>query len=208
MPTRGAGSLTSVAVRETPARSRRAARPWRRHGRHGRWRKAVIAVAVALILLVTATARLLIWPAVGMPGKVSAIVMLAGPGNLLARAVDLAREHRAPYLVISLGTPQSGNVCPPRIPRVTLICFNPVPASTQGEAEFVGTLARRHDWRSVSLVTITPQDTRARLRVERCFPGRVYVVTEPPAPSQTNWPYQIVYQWGALLKALIFQRTC
>jgi hypothetical protein len=143
-----------------------------------------------------------------MPSKVSAIVMLAGPGNLLSRAVDLAREHRAPFLVISLGRPQSGNQCPARVPTVRLICFNPVPASTQGEAEFVGKLATRYHWKSVALVTITPQDTRGRLRIERCFPGRVYAVTAPPSPSETNWPYQLVYEWGALLKALLLQRSC
>lgn len=172
------------------------------------WRTAAIALAVVIAMLAAATARLFIWPAQGMPDRVSAIVMLAGPGDLLSRAVDLAHDHRAPFLVVSLGTPESGNQCPPRIPGVMLLCFNPVPASTQGEAEFVGRLARKYGWRSVALVTITPQDTRARLRIERCFAGRVYAVTAPPDPSQTNWPYQIVYQWGALLKALILQRSC
>ena len=51
-------------------------------------------------------------------------------------------------------------------------------------------------------------DTRARLRIGRCFGGRVYAVTAPPAPSQTNWPYQIAYKWGALMKALLLQRSC
>jgi hypothetical protein len=183
-------------------------RPAAQHRRRITWRTGLLALAAAIALLAAATARLLIWPAQGMPNKVSAIVLLAGPGNLLNRAVGLARAHRAPFLVISLGTPQSGNQCPPRIPHVTLVCFNPVPASTQGEAEYVGRLARRYHWRSIAIVTLTPQDTRARIRVGRCFPGHVYAVTSPPAPSQTNWPYQIVYQWGALLKALIFQRSC
>jgi hypothetical protein len=75
-------------------------------------------------------------------------------------------------------------------------------------AEYIGRLARRYHWRSVALVTITPQDTRARLRVQRCFAGPVYVVTTPPDPSQTSWPYQLAYQWGALLKALILQPSC
>ena len=36
--------------------------------------------------------------------------------------------------------------------------------------------------------------------------GSVYVITAPlPASS---WPYQIAYEWGALLKALVVQRTC
>ena len=173
-----------------------------------RLRRALAVVIVVLALLAAASARLFVWPASGMPAKVNAIVMLAGPGNLLPSAVDLARQHRAQYLVVSLGTPQSGNPCPAAIHGVKIICFNPVPASTQGEAEFVGRLAKRYHWRSVSVVTITSQDTRARLRVERCFAGQVYVVTVPPDPAYTNWPYQIAYQWAALIKALALQRSC
>lgn len=154
------------------------------------------------------TARLFVWPARGMPAEVSAIVVIDGPGNVLSRAIQLARQHRPRFLVVSLGTPGSSYLCPRPIPGIRLICFNPKPASTAGEAEYVGRLARRYHWRSVALVTITPQGTRARLRVDRCFGGPVYVMTTPPDPSQTSWPYQIVYQWGALLKALFLQTSC
>jgi len=167
----------------------------------------VLAVVV-LVLLTAATARLFVWPARGVPAKVDAIVMLAGPGKLQPAALHLARQHRAPYLVISLGTPPSGYHCPAPISGVKTICFNPVPATTQGEAEYFGRLAKRYHWRSVLVVTITSQDTRARLRVERCFAGHVYVATVPPDPSYTNWPYQIAYQWAALFKALVLQRSC
>ena len=87
-----------------------------------------------------------------------------------------------------------------------MICFDPNPATTQGEAEFAGRLARRYHWRSIALVTTTPQDTRARLRLERCFSGEVYVVTAP-LPAQ-DWPHALVYEWGATLKALFLQRAC
>jgi hypothetical protein len=89
---------------------------------------------------------------------------------------------------------------------VKVICFKPNPANTRGEAEFVGRLARKYRWQSVALVTITPQDSRARLRVARCFAGPVYVMTAPLHKSA--WPYQIAYEWGALAKALIIQRSC
>jgi hypothetical protein len=36
-----------------------------------------------------------------MPTTVDAIVMLAGPGDRLPAALQLAREHRAPVLVVS-----------------------------------------------------------------------------------------------------------
>ena len=180
-----------------------------RPARRRRWLRRALALGVGVLVLVTAaTARLIVWPARGLPAKVDAIVMLAGPGKLQPAALDLARQHRAPYLVISLGTPPSGNHCPAPVAGVRIICFNPVPATTQGEAEFFGRLAKRYHWRSVAVVTITSQDTRARLRVGRCFAGHVYVDTVPPDPSFTSWPYQIAYQWAALFKALVLQRSC
>jgi hypothetical protein len=152
------------------------------------------------------TARLFIWPDKGMPAQVDAIVMLDGLGDTLGVAVRLAREHRAPFLVVSQGTPESGDPCPRPMPRVKLICFNPTPATTQGEAEFAGRLASKYHWRSVALVAITPQASRARLRVERCFAGPVYMVTAPVALA--SWPYEITYEWGAMIKALVLQRRC
>ena len=175
--------------------------------RWGRWvRRGLIALAIVVIVAAAATARLFVWPDRGMPARVSAIVALDVPNATLATALSLAAQHRAPYLVISLGTPESGYGCPRPVPRVTLICFNPSPGTTQGEAEFVGRLARAHHWRSVAVVTITPQDSRARLRIERCFAGPVYVVATPI--PLTSWPYRISYEWGALTKALVFQRSC
>jgi len=49
---------------------------------------ATVAVALAFGVV---TARLFVWPAQGMPAGVSAIVMLAGPGNRLPVALRLAR---------------------------------------------------------------------------------------------------------------------
>ena len=152
------------------------------------------------------TVRLLVWPAQGMPTRVSAIVMLAGPGNRLPVALQLAREHRAPVLVVSRGWEGYGGPCPPPVPGVKLICFDPDPPDTRGEAEAVGRLAKQYRWRSIVLVAIPTQDTRARMVVERCFGGSTYVVTAPlPVGS---WPYQIVYGWGALIKALVVDRSC
>jgi hypothetical protein len=174
---------------------------WRMHRR-----MVLMALAMAVIIVSVVTARLFVWPDQGMPARVSAIVMLDSPGNSVSAAVSLARQHRAPYLVISEGSYLSSYGCPSPIPRVKLICFNPVPATTQGEAEFVGRLAKKYHWRSIAVVTITPQDSRARLRVERCFAGPVYVVTRSVALA--SWPYEIAYEWGAMIKALVFQRSC
>jgi len=169
-------------------------------------RRAFAAVMALIAAFLLVTARLFVWPAEGMPASVSAIVMLAGPGDRLPVALRLAREHRAPMLVVSQGWQGYGGPCPPAVPGVKLMCFNPNPGNTRGEAEFAGRLAQRYHWRSMVLVTTRAQDTRARIIAERCFGGSVYVITAPlPASS---WPYQIAYEWGALLKALVVQRTC
>jgi hypothetical protein len=171
-----------------------------------RWRIALIVLTAVVVTVSALTARLFVWPEQSMPARVSAIVMLDSPGNTVSDALRVAHQHRAPFLVISLGTPLSGYRCPAPLPRVKLICFNPKPATTQGEAEFVGRLARNYHWQSIAVVTITPQASRARLRVERCFAGPVYVVATPI--TLTSWPYQLAYEWGAMIKALVLQRRC
>lgn len=163
-------------------------------------------MVAVLVAFCAVTARLLVWPAQGMPARVSAIVMLAGPGNRLPVALQLARQRRAPVLVVSLGSHGYSGPCPSPVPGVRLICFDPDPGTTQGEAETLGRLARKYRWTSVVVVATRPQDTRARMLVKRCFGGSTYVVTAPLPLS--SWPYQIAYGWGALLKALVVDRAC
>lgn len=177
--------------------------------RRGRpWKTTLLALVAGLFLFSVATIRLFVMPDRGMPAKVSAIVMLNGPGDRLGTALHLARQHRAPFVVISRGSAAygHGNDCAPRIPHEKIICFDPSPSTTRAEAEFLGRLAKRYRWSSVALVTSTAQDSRARLRVGRCFAGSVYVVTIPLPLS--SWPYQVVYQWGATVKAVLLQRAC
>jgi hypothetical protein len=166
-------------------------------------------LAVLLAGLGVATATLLVWPAQGIPASVDAIVMMNGPGNRLDTALALGWEHKAPMLVISRGSSQwahSGN-CAPQIPKVTVICFVPAPETTQGEAEFFGRLARRYHWKTVALVTITPQITPGRIWLGRCLPGvTVYAVAAPL--SELRWLEMVPYEWGSILKAELIDRSC
>lgn len=177
------------------------------HGLIRGWRRKVLALAgVLIVAFAAATMRLLVWPVQGAPSNVNAIVMLAGPGNRLPFALRLAREHLAPVLVVSQGWMGYGGPCPAPVPRVRLICFDPNPGNTRGEAEYVGRLAKRYDWHSILVVATQPQAVRAQLLARRCFSGQAYVVTAPiPAGS---WPYQLAYGWGALFKAVFLVRAC
>jgi len=195
-----AANGTPGAPHDSPARKRVI---WRKHRR-----LVAVTLVICIMAISAATARLFVWPDRGMPAYVSAIAMLDGPGDRLDTALDLAWQHRASFVVISRGSPAFGHGgdCAPVIPHVKVICFDPDPATTRGEAEFIGRLARMYHWRSLVLVTITTQDSRARLRMERCFSGPVYVVTAPP--PWYAWPYEIAYEWAATVKALVFQSGC
>jgi uncharacterized SAM-binding protein YcdF (DUF218 family) len=171
------------------------------------WPRKILAIVIVLVLVFAAlTARLLVWPAQGMPSDVDAIVMLAGPGDRLPAALALARERRAPVLVVSQGHDGYSGPCPAPVAGVRLICFDPVPWNTRGEVEFAARLAKQYHWRSVVLVTTAEQDTRARMMMKRCFGGAVYVMTAQQSLSSV--PGQIAYGWGALLKALVLVRAC
>ncbi|HUY44857.1 MAG TPA: hypothetical protein VMV92_03915 [Streptosporangiaceae bacterium] len=195
-----------MLTNEVPGRSADAAPQQRK--RRIRRRTLAITALVLVAAFSAGTARLFVCPATGMPARVDAIVMMDGPGYRLHTARGLAWQDRAPVLVVSRGSTfyGHGSSCAPPIPQVKVICFDPNPATTQGEAEFAGRLAKQYHWHSIALVTITPQDSRARLRMERCFSGHVYVMTAP-MPFY-YWPYEIAYEWGATVKALTVNRSC
>ncbi len=202
------GKFTCCAIsrRSMRFRTRRRDAGCRREPSRARRRMFAAAMAV-IVAFCLVTARLLVWPAEGMPARVSAIVMLGGPGDRLPVALQLARERRAPTLVVSRGWQGNGGYpCPQPTQGVKLICFDPNPGNTRGEAEFVSRLAQRYHWTSVVLVTTRGQDTRARILVGRCFGGSIYVITA--SVPFDNWPFQIVYGWGALFKALVLYRAC
>ena len=128
--------------------------------------------------------------------------MLAGTAYRLAEALQLAREHgRRCWWSRKAGWVTAGRARRRRR-GAKVICFEPNPANTRGEAEFVGRLAAQYHWRSVILVTSPAQDTRARILMRRCFGGSVYVMTRRRCPG-IQWPYEIAYGWGALVKALV-----
>jgi hypothetical protein len=99
-----------------------------RHVRWRRWRRAFAAVLLVVIVSALVTARLLVWPAHGMPTRVSAIAMLAGPGNRLPVALTLAREHGAPVLVVSGGS--NGYMMEGCFGGSTYVVTAPLPLST------------------------------------------------------------------------------
>jgi len=171
-------------------------------------RRAAVVALVTAVLLTGMTARLFVWPSLApLPKHADAIIELAGPGDRDATAIALARRHLAPVVVQStLPGDATSDRCLPSISGETIGCFTPSPPTTRGEARWIGRQAAAQGWHSVVLVTTPDHAWRARLRVERCFPGRVYVATSPL--PKLDWVRQIAYQWAATVKAELLQRDC
>ena len=170
------------------------------------WRGVLAITAFLAVMFVALTARLFVWPATGGQGQVDAILMTASPYAPLGLATRLAQADGAKYLLVSLGHDGYGGSCPQRIPRTRLICFDPNPATTQGEAEYASRIAAKHNWRSILVVSIVPQEWRAEQRLRRCFTGTIYGIAG--GIPWYSWPYEIAYEWGATIKMFVWQRSC
>jgi uncharacterized SAM-binding protein YcdF (DUF218 family) len=153
------------------------------------------------------SALLFVFPTTGTPARVDAIVVLGGNGDRLDGGLQLAREDKASYLVLSRGLPWiPPDLCAGHVGPVKVICFRPNPDTTQGEAEGVSRIAKKYGWTSLVLVTTQDQVWRAHLRFQRCFRGKIYGVAVPV--QWYDWPYAIIHQWAGTAKAEINQRGC
>ncbi|HLI73097.1 MAG TPA: ElyC/SanA/YdcF family protein [Acidimicrobiales bacterium] len=164
-------------------------------------------VVLLVVVFLGATARLFVWPATDGPAKADAVVALGGdPGQRRAhQALELAREGYAPVAVISLGGIRPVP-CPRSPGRVEVICFRANPLDTRGEAEYVARLVHRRRWRSIIVVPEKTQSTRARLLFKRCTAVPMRMV--PVDDRGSRIVFDIAYEWGALLKALVLVRSC
>ncbi|HEX3564331.1 MAG TPA: YdcF family protein [Acidimicrobiales bacterium] len=200
------GAIASVvAAMSIPERQSTFTRfPPVRHPR--RLRAAALVVAVLIVAIAVASVVLFIEPATNVPARSDAVIVLAGGNNSarIAKGLALVRAGYAPRLFVS---DPGNNDCPKSLPSVPVTCFNPNPTTTQGEARFTARLAGQHHWHRIIVVSGTQQVTRARIRFDRCYHGSILMVPADPG-GLFNWVYTVAYEWGALPKALIFQRGC
>ena len=177
-------------------------------------RRLLAVPAVLIVAWLVVCAVFFVWPrGTGAPAHADAVVVLSGArNNRLDPALRLIRRGVAPVLVIS-GAAQDPHWHTARalcraghVARARVICFEPRPFSTRGEARAVGALARTHGWNEVVVVTSTFHVTRARMLFHRCYPGRLWLVGTP-----TTWwrlPEEWAFETGKLAVQLTAERGC
>ncbi len=160
-----------------------------------------------IALLLGFTTRLFVWPPTDSPVHVDAIVALAGnPPQLNAKkALSLSADGYARVAVLSLGgDPPAPCLKAPR--NVTVVCFEPNPIDTRGEAEYVTRLVKLRHWHRLMVVSTRTQVTRARLLFKRCTSAKLVMV--PASVRASQLITRVAYEWAALFKALFVKTNC
>lgn len=173
------------------------------------------AFGASAVVFVVLSLKLFRYPSTHVPDHADAVVMLAGGGDRVDRAVELGVDQGVADTVvfsavwIADGGFWAARPCNvsgrERMGDTTAICFEPDPGTTRGEVREIARMARDNDWKSIVVVASTDQITRARLLLSRCWDGEAHFVG-----VDHNQPFIVraVYEWGALAKALTTNRSC
>src|SRR5690606_18214088 len=89
-----------------------------------------------------------------------------------------------------------------------VVCFQPDPDRTVGEARHVGALARGRGWARIAVVTSTYPVTRARLLFRRCVDGEVVMVAAPTPRTPRGLARNLPREAAGLVAALTVERGC
>ena len=88
---------------------------------------------------------------------------------------------------------------------IEVICIDPQPAKTQGEARAAILLAEQRGWENLIVVASTDQVTRARRLFQRCGDVTLQMVDVEHTSSPMK---RAVYEWGATLKSVTTKQGC
>ncbi len=169
-------------------------------------------VSVAVLAFALLTNQWFLSPAVAAePLEADAIIVLAGGGDRTGKGAELAEAGLAPVIVYADPGRDQGSVTANRYCNgreslpVEVICVDPQPAKTQGEARAATLLAEQRGWENLIVVASTDQITRARRLFDRCGDAELQMVDVAHTSSPLT---RSVYEWGATLKSVTVKRGC
>jgi uncharacterized SAM-binding protein YcdF (DUF218 family) len=163
---------------------------------------------VALVVVVAAVVevRLYVVPASDGAGPANAVVVLGGLEYQARLRTADAMLKKYPGSVVVVSIPD-GIPCPAQPAGASaILCFNPNPSTTQGEARTTAKLATKYGWKSIEVVTTADQVWRAHLRFSRCWSGDMTMVRSNS--SIYSRLRAVPYETAATVKAETLQRSC
>lgn len=177
----------------------------------------MVAVLLGALVFGIATVRLFVRPsavAIDELASADAVVMFAGgTGERLDAVLEAMDRGVAPALVIPNGNiarwVRGNQLCSGEadVPY-EVICPDPDPDDTRGEARAIAEIAAERGWTSLISVTSSYHVVRADLRLTRCFDGDVQRVAAGPNRSRRAMASLVAHEWLGLAQAQVLQRSC
>jgi uncharacterized SAM-binding protein YcdF (DUF218 family) len=171
-----------------------------------RWYRRAVLLVLLLVALAVASVWLFAFPHTDAPGRADAVVVLSGSNHdRLPKGLQLMRARVAPLLVLSDGKRTDPELCRRRTP-FRVLCIEPRPFSTRGEAEAIARLATARHWRAVDVVTSRYHVFRTRIIVRRCYHGTLRLIASEPGAY--DYVVGAASEWPKLALALTLRRHC
>ncbi len=187
-----------------------------KRGNRGRGAKAVAIVVAAALVMGVVGAPVYVLPATDDPAPVDAVYVIGPPTDeRMELAQDLIDQGLSDTLLVSipdadgvytamLDTYERANTaCDGGIEGAEVLCFEPDPFTTRGEARYLRDLAAERGWSRVSVITFTPHITRTRVIMERCFDGDLTYLDPGGFIPPWVWVYQYGYQTAGFVKVAL-----
>lgn len=177
---------------------------------------ALLVLAIIIVFGLTA-GRAVLFPQVELPGRVDAIVVVAGSNDdRYVYARHLAETGAADRILVSQPSPGGDDSYSTAIDaycenspviardgrRIEIECFEPDVSTTEGETTAATRIARERGYDSLLVVTYWGHVSRVRIYFEQCFDGPVYV-TDTPRPTQISRRHALVHETGGYFKAFL-----
>lgn len=161
-----------------------------------------------MLLVVVGGLPLYVFPVVAdHPRRVDVIMVLGGRQDGREQfAIRLAERGLAGTVLVSdpYSRPDAYMEAICDVPHgVRVICFDPQPRTTRGEARFLRDASQRNGWRSAMVVTFSPHVTRSDYIVSRCYTGNLVMVDYRERLPLTYWAWMYVYQTAGFARAAL-----
>jgi uncharacterized SAM-binding protein YcdF (DUF218 family) len=196
--------MTSTCISETKAAPRRRCRRL--------LLRTVAWCATALLLWAVTGLALYVVPATDAPRHADVLFVLAPQGDRTRYAEQLMDQGYAGTLAISAPRDTAGSSALCNEKRAyRIVCFDPDPVTTQGEARALQSLSEEHGWKSADVLTAQFHVTRARVLLQRCYTGDLGMIAYRqelpllvlPYVGQSSWAYHYMYETAAFVKVAL-----
>ena len=168
------------------------------------WAKITILISLSAV---TALCALVLIPRVDRMQPVDAVVALGGAeGERFDLGYRIAKGQDVP-LVLSASAVADGErmglVCGREV-----ICIQPMPYSTAGEARAVASIAESQGWERIGVATTAYHANRARILFRQCVAGEVSTYGAEARRGGSKLLYRRLREIPATVAALTAGRAC